>query len=198
MAAVYGQENTTFDLIRLAASTLFSQAGYKGIGMRRLAAAVGIQVGSLYNHIESKQALLYELISEYEMHLLHIFKSRNLTRCNSAVQMNALLWDKVSDYVTHNGHLAKLALGELQHLSPAQAESINAVRLLRKRQLQAVIHRYMGDVGLCAAGMKMVSEELYVLLDCHIGLDTNVIEDPNGIVRRQLRNMASMLLAKID
>ncbi|MFI8558211.1 TetR/AcrR family transcriptional regulator [Pseudomonas putida] len=198
MSAACEHENTTFDLIREAACTLFYQAGYKGMGMRRLAAAVGIQVGSLYNHIESKQALLYELISEYEMHLLHVFKHRNLTRCKSAVQMNALLWDKVSVYVAHNGRLAQLSRNEIQHLSPAQAESISGIRFRRKRQLQALLNQCAGDVGLSSEGLEMLSEELHVLLDCHIGLDANVIEDPNGVVRRQLRNMASMLLVRRD
>lgn len=198
MNAVCEHERTTCDIIREAACILFCQAGYKGMGMRRLAAAVGIQVGSLYNHIESKQALLYELISEYEMHLLHVFKSRNLTRCKSAVQMNVLLWEQVSAYVAHNGHLAQLSRNEIHHLSPAQAESINGIRFRRKRQLQVLLNQCVGDVGLSSEGVEMLSEELYVLLDCHIRLDTNVMEDPKGIVRRQLRNMASMLLVRRD
>lgn len=198
MNAVYKHESTTFDLIRVAACTLFCQAGYKGMGMRRLAAAVGIQAGSLYNHIESKQALLYELISEYEMHLLHVFKGTNISMCKSAVQMNALLWDKVSAYVAHNGPLAQLARNELQHLSPDQAASISSIRSLRQRQFQALLNQCAGDVGLSAEGLKMLSEELQVLLECHIGLDANVLEDPDGIVRRQLRSMASMLLVRRD
>ncbi|QHG65204.2 TetR/AcrR family transcriptional regulator [Pseudomonas putida] len=198
MSAICEHESTTFDLIREAACTLFCQSGYKGMGMRRLAAAVGIQVGSLYNHIESKQALLYELISEYEMHLLHVFKSKNLNHCKTAVQMNSLLWDRVSSYVAHNGHLAQLSRNEIQHLSPVQAESINGIRFHRKRQLQVLLNQCAGDVGLSSEGLEMLSEELHILLDCHIGLDANVIEDPNGIVRRQLRNMASMLLVRRD
>ncbi|MDT8924506.1 TetR/AcrR family transcriptional regulator [Pseudomonas taiwanensis] len=197
MGAVYEHEST-FDLIRATASTLLSQAGYKGMGMRLLADAVGIKVGSLYNHIESKKALLYELISEYEMHLLHVFKSRNLTKCKSAVQMNALLWEKVSEYVAQNCDLARLARNELQHLSLAQVEAVSDIRLRRKRQFQALLAKCAEDVGLSSTGLEMLSEELHVLLDCHIGLDANVIEDPNGIVRRQLRSMASMLLVRRD
>ncbi|WP_409457130.1 TetR/AcrR family transcriptional regulator [Pseudomonas oryzihabitans] len=53
---------------------LFSQHGYKAVGMRQLAKRVGVQPGSLYYHIESKQSLLYELIERYESEYLHTIR----------------------------------------------------------------------------------------------------------------------------
>lgn len=53
---------------RHQALALFAGKGYANVGMRELAAALGIACGSLYNHIESKEALLYEFIEElYEV-----------------------------------------------------------------------------------------------------------------------------------
>lgn len=55
---------------REKALELFAQRGYSRVSMRDLAEFMGIPVGSLYNHIESKEALLFELIEELYEHLL--------------------------------------------------------------------------------------------------------------------------------
>jgi AcrR family transcriptional regulator len=49
---------------RQQALSLFASKGYANVGMRELASALGINCGSIYNHIESKEALLYELFEE--------------------------------------------------------------------------------------------------------------------------------------
>jgi AcrR family transcriptional regulator len=46
------------------AARLFAQRGYHGTSIGDLAAALGVQKGSLYSHIESKQDLLYEIVRE--------------------------------------------------------------------------------------------------------------------------------------
>ncbi|HKS98647.1 MAG TPA: TetR/AcrR family transcriptional regulator [Rugosimonospora sp.] len=50
------------EAILTAATRLFGERGYTGTSMRDLARAVGILPGSLYAHIESKEALLLEII----------------------------------------------------------------------------------------------------------------------------------------
>ncbi len=44
------------------ASRLFKEKGYTAVTMRDLAAAVGVKAASLYNHISSKEEILYEVI----------------------------------------------------------------------------------------------------------------------------------------
>lgn len=50
------------DRVLEAACHLFATHGYQAIGLRDLAKHLGMQAGSLYHHIESKQSLLFELI----------------------------------------------------------------------------------------------------------------------------------------
>jgi AcrR family transcriptional regulator len=50
------------DAIFAAATRLFGERGYTGTTMRDIAKAVGILPGSLYAHIESKDAVLLEII----------------------------------------------------------------------------------------------------------------------------------------
>src|SRR5262249_20268735 len=46
------------------AARLFAEKGYHGTSIGALAAAMGVQKGSLYAHIDSKQDLLYETLRE--------------------------------------------------------------------------------------------------------------------------------------
>jgi AcrR family transcriptional regulator len=46
------------------AARLFAQKGYHGTSIGEIAKALGVQKGSLYAHIESKQDLLYETMAE--------------------------------------------------------------------------------------------------------------------------------------
>jgi len=52
----------TRDVVKATAIRLFSERGYPVIGMRDLSEAVGILPGSLYAHIESKEALLLDIV----------------------------------------------------------------------------------------------------------------------------------------
>ena len=50
------------DDVREAALTLFATRGYHGTSMKDIAAALGLRAPSLYNHVESKQSLLQEIM----------------------------------------------------------------------------------------------------------------------------------------
>jgi TetR/AcrR family transcriptional regulator, cholesterol catabolism regulator len=69
MAARPGGARTA-DAIRHAAVDLFYRHGYATTTLRDIARTVGIQVGSLYNHIPSKEQLLYSIMSEVMHDLL--------------------------------------------------------------------------------------------------------------------------------
>ena len=53
----------TAQAVRSAAIRLFFVHGYEATTLRRLASEVGITVGSVYNHIESKEDLLFSIMS---------------------------------------------------------------------------------------------------------------------------------------
>ncbi|MDR2197143.1 MAG: TetR/AcrR family transcriptional regulator [Coriobacteriales bacterium] len=56
---------TTKGRILKAALALFSTDGFDATSMRAIAKAVGINVGSIYNHFDSKEAILYRLYEYY-------------------------------------------------------------------------------------------------------------------------------------
>ncbi|WP_375740675.1 TetR/AcrR family transcriptional regulator [Pseudomonas boanensis] len=55
---------------RTKALELFARCGFSRVSMRDLADFLGIRAGSIYHHIESKEALLFELIEELYENLL--------------------------------------------------------------------------------------------------------------------------------
>ena len=56
--------STRRDELTRQAARLFAQKGYHGTSIGEIAEALGVQKGSLYAHIESKQDLLYETMRD--------------------------------------------------------------------------------------------------------------------------------------
>jgi AcrR family transcriptional regulator len=63
MARIAGKtpERTVRDMKR-AATRLIALHGFEGMNLRMLAEEIGVQAGSFYNHIESKESLLHTLL----------------------------------------------------------------------------------------------------------------------------------------
>lgn len=70
-----GKGQDTADAIREAAAALFQQHGYEATSLREIASAVGIQVGSLYNHIPGKDELLSVMMISVMDDLLAAFSA---------------------------------------------------------------------------------------------------------------------------
>ncbi|MGI9092522.1 MAG: TetR/AcrR family transcriptional regulator [Mycobacteriales bacterium] len=62
MSGIRRNENPTAQAIYRAAVDLFYKQGYAATTLRQVAERVGLQVGSLYNHITSKEEMLYRIM----------------------------------------------------------------------------------------------------------------------------------------
>lgn len=71
----------TANRVRGAALSLFARNGYAAASMRQIAAASGLQAGALYNHFDTKQALLVDLMETHMNELLEAWElaSRGFT-----------------------------------------------------------------------------------------------------------------------
>jgi AcrR family transcriptional regulator len=110
-AAVRGETQARRDQVLSAAEALFARYGYRGVGLREIAAQVGIRAPSLFKHFPSKKAL-------YNAVLLNIFA--RLTEVTKRLEGEGAhekrLQDFLSGYVdlvAADPHLAPLLFREI-------------------------------------------------------------------------------------
>jgi AcrR family transcriptional regulator len=124
--------------VRRTALELFATKGFQSVSLRQLADAVGIQAGSLYNHIESKQALLFDFIEELDSLLLHAVTKELKSRRNAISALEAF----VKTYMTialENRSLYIVSRRETCNLLVEQQADINRIRVRVVELLSGVI-----------------------------------------------------------
>jgi AcrR family transcriptional regulator len=130
----------TQEAIRKAGLQLIYEHGFEAMSLRQLASEVGIQVGSLYNHITTKEELLYDLI---KVHMDELFAQFDQVLADIRDQgpvdrMRAF----VAFHVTY--HILKkrevfIGASELRSLAPNHYEEIVAMRRRYERDLIAIL-----------------------------------------------------------
>ena len=89
--------------IIVKAAALFKDKGYSAVTMRDLATALGIKAASLYNHIDSKQAILQDIIlsiaEEFTAGMETILKDEgsSINRLNQIIQLHVNIASKNAD-----------------------------------------------------------------------------------------------------
>ena len=133
--------------IREAAAELFYERGYQAASLREIASAVGLKVGSLYNHLRSKEELLTDL-------MIAVMNELNV-QLNAAVDGapdNALARFEaaVACHVRfHAEHVRDVFIGnsELRSLAPGDREVILAARHAYEATVHALIDDVARDLG---------------------------------------------------
>jgi len=133
-------DSTTASLVRRTALQLFVSNGFQSVSLRQLAEGVGIQAGSLYNHIESKQALLFDLIEELDSLLLHV-TVKGFRRRMEAQDALRLFIKNYMKLALENRALYILSRRELCNLSVEQQTYINCIRVELLEALSEIICR---------------------------------------------------------
>jgi AcrR family transcriptional regulator len=130
--------------IRRIALEMFVELGFQSVSLRQLAGAVGMQAGSLYNHIESKDALLFELIETYETELFRTLPGNRSVVGDPLKALNAFIRVHVTFTFTHRQQwlLARL---EFRCLSRSQQAQIQALRDKTAARLQNILEAGIGQ-----------------------------------------------------
>ena len=131
--------------IRRAGLRLIYRRGFEAMSLRELAAEVGIQAASLYNHIRTKQDLLFDLVREHMEALL--------TQTDAALdKAPAGAAERLRAFIAHHVlyHLEKkqevfIANFELRALEPQHYATIVTMRRAYEGKLIALL-----DVGVAA------------------------------------------------
>jgi len=126
LTAVSKRGEKTAEEIRAVALELFFKRGFQATSLRDVAAKVGIQVGSLYNHIASKGDLLFEIMESVMLDLLA--DQQEAAQTSDVVVRMQLL---VEHHVRFHGKRARevfVGNSELRSLRPPQRSRIVALR----------------------------------------------------------------------
>jgi AcrR family transcriptional regulator len=149
-------QSPTAQAIYRASVELFYKQGYGATTLRQIADRVGVQVGSLYNHISSKEQVLLQIMSEVLDELIAAVEAE------LALVENPL--DKVSAFVHasirfHGTHRKETFIGnsELRALAPANRKVIVAKRDQYERLLAQAIHD-----AVAAGAIEVADEQMAV------------------------------------
>ncbi|MBA1204378.1 TetR/AcrR family transcriptional regulator [Pseudomonas capeferrum] len=128
----------THERVRQAALELFTQKGYQSTSLRDLASYLGMQAGSLYNHMENKQSLLYELMEEALDDLL-VNTRTSVKQGNTRDERLRLFVQASLDFQRRERKRMTLINREMINLSTEQQEHIKSLVEEYARCLKSVI-----------------------------------------------------------
>ncbi|WP_162983693.1 TetR/AcrR family transcriptional regulator [Pseudomonas aeruginosa] len=133
LSAMLGRATSGIDhkpshqLVRQVALKLFSEIGFHNVSLRKLANTLEMQPGSLYNHIDGKQELLFELIDEYETDLLDAIKVDLPAGSSPEHRLSAYIRSHLGFNASSPQHRS-IAQLEFRNLTPNQQKIIEAIR----------------------------------------------------------------------
>jgi AcrR family transcriptional regulator len=128
----------TMEAIRKAGLRLIFEHGYEAMSLRQLAAEVGIQAGSLYNHISTKQELLFDLIQDHINELLRQLDRAMEGKQDPDERLRAFVAFHVTYHMTRKREVF-IANSELRSLEPKNYETIVALRGAYEQRLAAIL-----------------------------------------------------------
>jgi AcrR family transcriptional regulator len=130
----------TMGAIRKAGLRLIFEHGYEAMSLRQLAAEVGIQAGSLYNHISTKQELLFDLIQDHINELLRQLDCALDGKEEPAGKLRAFVAFHVTYHMTRKREVF-IANSELRSLEPKNYEAIVALRGAYEQRLAEILEQ---------------------------------------------------------
>ncbi|MGH2806043.1 MAG: TetR/AcrR family transcriptional regulator [Actinomycetota bacterium] len=123
-----------------AAARLFSERGYHGTSMQHLGDALGIQRGSLYAHIGSKQELLLDVVEEGAARFLERGERAIAMDADAATRLSTLLVGHIETAIEHLDS-ATVFLNEWRYLSPDLRAGIQE----KRDRYEAMVRQIVSD-----------------------------------------------------
>jgi len=117
----------THEAIRVAGLALMYRHGYEGMSLRQLAAEVGLQQSSLYNHIKTKQDLLMELLRDHMQNLLQALDAALAGAEEPSARLRAFIAFHLHYHMTRQAEVFVINF-ELRSLEPDNYAEIIALR----------------------------------------------------------------------
>lgn len=165
--------------IREAGLDLIYAQGFDAMSLRQLAARVGLQPGSLYNHIATKQDLLYDLIHNHMVTLLERVDVELDGLEHPLDRLKAFIAFHLTYHIERKREVF-IGSAELRSLEPRNRKKIVALRRAYEDRLSDIL-----EAGSARKLFKIddVSVSAYAILAMLTGICTWY--DPKGRVGRE-------------
>lgn len=128
----------TLAAIREAGLDLIHAHGYEAMSLRQLAARIGLQPGSLYNHIETKQDLLFDLIHNHMVTLLASLEEALGGIDDPLEALKAFIAFHLTYHIERKREVF-IGSSELRSLAPKSRRKIVALRRTYEDRLCAIL-----------------------------------------------------------
>jgi len=139
MARTIGSHGpTTLEAIRKAGVRLIYENGYEAMSLRQLAAEVGIQAGSLYNHIATKQDLLFDLVQDHINDLLRELDLAVENKTDPVEKLRAFVAFHVTYHMSRKREVF-IANSELRSLEPKNYDVVVTMRGVYEQRLAQIL-----------------------------------------------------------
>ena len=149
--------------IRKSGLRLIYQHGYEALTLRELAADVGILPGSLYNHIKTKQDLLFTLVRDHMTDLLENLEAALAGHDDPAAALAAFVRLHVT-YHMERRYEVYIANSELRSLEPENRAAIVAMRQAYEVRLIDILDRGIASGGFQVADTRVGAFAIIAML----------------------------------
>lgn len=130
----------TLAAIREAGLDLIHEHGFEAVSLRQLAARVGLQPGSLYNHIKTKQDLLFDLIHNHMVTLLQSVDAELDGIEEPLARLEAFIAFHLTYHIERKREVF-IGSSELRSLDPKNRKKIVALRRAYEERLCDILER---------------------------------------------------------
>lgn len=144
------------DQLLATATRLFNEKGYHNTSMQDLADALGLQKGSLYYYIDSKEELLRRLLERATSFLAVEIDDIYAADLSPAEKLRRALVNHAVTMMEHQD-LVAVYLYEYRNLPPGRLEEALAVRKHYERTLTQIV-----EEGIAAGDLRPVNVEMAV------------------------------------
>lgn len=153
----------TAKAIRDAGTRLIYAHGFEAVGMRQLAAEVGIQPGSLYKYFATKQSLLFEIVRDHMDHLIASLDEAleghqaplDRLRAFSAFHLRYHMTRRMQVYIANS---------ELRSLDPNNRDAIVALRSRYERVVEDILEAGVASGSFRPLDVKIATFAIIALL----------------------------------
>jgi AcrR family transcriptional regulator len=144
------------DRVRDAALDLFARQGYHGTAVSEIAAALGIRTPSLYNHMQSKQQLLAEIIDGTTRAVWDDYTAATATAPDVTAKLRAAAEVYALRHATHPRE-AVIVNRDVSSLAEPLRTEVQALRRRHERAIRGLIEEGCADGSFSVAEPALAS-----------------------------------------